>query len=695
MYPDIYIGDWLKADRSMATNFFEQQDTARKKSGRLVLLFVAAVAVIIVLVYLVALMATGFLGTDDPQAGAPPYLGLFLLTAFGVTGVVASCSVYKVIALRSGGGESVARSMGGRLLQPDAADAFERKILNVVEEMALASGIAVPPVYLMDHESGINAFAAGYSPDNAVIGITRGAVEQLTRDELQGVVAHEFSHILNGDMRLNIRLMGVLFGILAIAVIGRMLMHIGFASGSSYRSRRSNRDNSGAIWFGLAGLAIMAIGFVGVFFGRVIQASVSRQREFLADASAVQFTRNPDSIGGALKRIGGFSSFVGSGHADEASHMFIATSTRMWANGAFATHPPIEERIKRIDPSWDGSYPEPKESKKKRPRDEPKRQQARPPFMGEDSPFGGILGAAAAASMTEPTRTPNRPRSSGGPVSSRRTSSQSAMDDIGAPSADHVAYMRELLASIPAVFKQAAREPYGARAVVYMLLLDNEPAVQAKQFEQLTRVADAKVVELTRGFAKLSSDLPKQARLPLIDLAVLALRELSDKQYAAFKANVAALVKADGRVDLFEWSMQRLLLRHLDGHFNPAPDPKVRHYNLKPVALQCSTLLSVLAHVGNRDEAAAAKAFDAGRQAIGVTGLAMMSRKQVRLDAVGQALDELAHVSPREKKKLIEACARVIAEDGNVTRGEGELMRAVADSLGVPMPPLLPGQKLL
>ena len=593
-----------------------------------------------------------------------------------------SCSVYKVVTLRAGGGSSVARMMGGRLIQSGTSDPIERKIMNVVEEMALASGTPVPPVYLMDNEKGINAFAAGYAPESAVIGITRGAVEQLSRDELQGVVAHEFSHIFNGDMRLNIRLIGVIFGLIAIAVIGRVLFHSALYSGSA---RRRNDDKSGMALL-VFGLALMAIGGLGVLFGQLIQAAVSRQREYLADASAVQFTRNPDSIGGALKRIGGFSSHVSDGHAGEISHMFIANAASSWIGGPFATHPPIHERIKRIDPSWDGKFPEPIEPKRNKSEVKNKSQRSPFPLGGDaDNPLGGILGGAiGVAAMAEV-----------GGGSQAAPPPSSAIDDIGSIRPSHVAYMRELLASIPPMFKKAAHEPYGARAVVYMLLLDTNSEVRDKQLEHLTLHADTPVVELTRKFAGLSKELAKEARLPLIDMAVPALREMSDNQYAAFKKNVEAMIKADGRVDLFEWALERLLLRHLNAHFSPKPDPKPKYYSLKPVILQCSTLLSVLSHVGNRDENQAAQAFASGRKALGLDGLAMMTRKQVRLDAVGDALDELSHVGPREKKKLIEACALAIAADGEVTRGEGELMRAVADSLGVPMPPMLPGQKLV
>lgn len=676
----------------MASNFFEQQDAARKKSGYLVMLFALAVLGITALIYLAVLFAILMVQGNQQQQGAPPppvpFVGAFVGTLAGVLLVVGGASLYKISSLRSGGGESVAQMMGGTLIHPQTRNADERKIMNVVEEMALASGTPVPPVYLMENESAINAFAAGYTPDGAVIGITRGAIEKLSRDELQGVVAHEFSHILNGDMRMNIRLMGVIFGIIAIAVIGRVVFRMGLYSGMG---RRRNSDDKGGLALIGVGLALLAIGGIGVLAGRLIQAAVSRQREYLADASAVQFTRNPDTIGGALKRIGGVGSSLSNGHADEVGHMCIANAMSSWGVSAFATHPPIHERIKRIDPSWDGKFPDPNELIQKRQAQAKNRKPERidPITMAGDTAGaipgmpGGMLGSVIGGVIIADA-------AAGGGAAS-----QPAVDQIGQVSPTHVSYMHELLAQIPEAIRDAAHDPENARAVVYVVLLDSDPSVRTKQLETIAKHADPAVTKLTQELAQQAGDLPKEARLPLIDLAVPALREMSAEVYERFKVKVDALVKADGRVDLFEWVLQRLLLRHLDLHFDPTPDPKVQYYNLRPLADSCSAVLSALSHIGQREADAAQKAFDAGASELHLPGISLLDRKAVKLKAVGQALDTLMLASPREKQKLIMACARTISADGEVNRGEGELMRAVADSLGVPMPPLLPGQKLV
>ena len=297
-------------------DFFARQDQARKKTKLLVFYFVVAVILIVALNYLVALVV--FSGAqarqhrDDRYEAATPlvlwnppvFLGATLITL----AIVSIGSVFKISQL-AGGGSVVAESMGGRLVNSNTTDPDERKLLNVVEEMAIASGVPMPQVYVLDNEEGINAFAAGHTTGDAAVGVTRSCITKLSRDELQGVIGHEFSHILNGDMRLNIQLMGVLFGILCLATIGRILLYV--------RGGNSRDKNM----LPIIGIALLIIGSVGVFFGRLIQAAVSRQREFLADASSVQFTRNPAGLSGALQKIGGYGSKMESPNAPDAGHL--------------------------------------------------------------------------------------------------------------------------------------------------------------------------------------------------------------------------------------------------------------------------------------------------------------------------------------------------------------------------------------
>ena len=373
----------------MASNFFQQQDAARRKTFQLVVYFVLAILILIALVYglLLALSYTG----HEPVSWWQPEL--LLIAAPGVALVVGGASAFKVAQLASGG-QAVALMMGGKEVPGTTADARQKQLLNVVEEMALAAGVPVPPVYVLD-EPGINAFAAGYAPGDAVVAVSEGCLNYLTRDELQGVVAHEFSHILNGDMRLNIRLIGLIFGIMALSIIGRLLM---FTSGGRSSGRQ---DSRGGLM--LVGLGVFVLGLVGAFFGRLIMAAVSRQREYLADASAVQFTRNPGGIAAALKKIGGLAdgSRINNPQAAEAGHMFFANAFAGGGlAGLLATHPPLVERIRRLDLQFDGQFPEVRPVGVNRDEREGARPGSVPPFgmpRLPGLPQGPVLGFADEA----------------------------------------------------------------------------------------------------------------------------------------------------------------------------------------------------------------------------------------------------------------------------------------------------------
>ena len=326
-------------------DFFEHQARAHRRTRWLLVYFVLAVLGIIGTLHLLAAWAFGLAFTDVHLLG---------LVSGGVLVVVATGSIYRMAELAQGG-RVVAEMLGGRQLAPHPADLREQQLRNVVEEMALASGVPVPDIYVLDREAAINAFAAGNTPGDAVVAVTRGTLERLSRDELQGVVAHEFSHILNGDMRLNLRLIGGLNGILLLAILGRILFELGARAGGA---ARSSRDGSKAtVPLFAIGAALWLVGSIGVFFAKLIKAAVSRQREFLADASAVQFTRNPDGIAGALWKIGRGGSRLQSPRADEASHLFFGNGLGESFAGLFATHPPIKDRIAAVHPGFQADAP--------------------------------------------------------------------------------------------------------------------------------------------------------------------------------------------------------------------------------------------------------------------------------------------------------------------------------------------------
>ncbi|MHC5022947.1 MAG: M48 family metallopeptidase [Planctomycetota bacterium] len=662
----------------MAMDFFESQDRARKKTGRLVVFFGLAVVCILVLTYTAVALVVIWYGGGDAL------LDPILLLAVGgiVLGVVGLSSLYKIAELR-GGGRVVAESLGGQLVDRSTADRHERRVLNVVEEMAIASGTPVPPVYLMREEAGINAFAAGYSPHDAVIGVTRGTVELLNRDELQGVIAHEFSHILNGDMRLNIRLIGLLHGILIIGLAGTMVMRAMFYA-PRVSSRRRGNETLPLI---ALGLGLMAIGGIGVFFGRLIKAAVSRQREFLADASAVQFTRNPPGIAGALKKIGAsvFGSKIQSPRAEEASHMFFGQAMTSAFDALYATHPPLPERIRRIEPNWDGEFPVLEEKKKRRreKRRDAKRAALDALLPGARLPdLAGIVVGAEAADAAAAAAVP-------------AAVTAAAVTTIGRPSAAHVAYARSLVASLPDPLKEATRDSFTARAVVYALLLDENATVRANQVEHLERAAEPGMAAETGRLAPLVASSDLHARLPLLDLALPALHELSHDQYQDFKKTLRALILADEQVDLFEGVLQQIILRHLEPQFTSARPRAVHYYNLRGVRDECARLLSTLAYVGHRDQPSVQKAFTDGVSRLQQPGLVMLPPQACDLPSLDAALAKLDRVTPRMKRNVIEACAACIVSDREVTVREGELLRAIADALDCPMPPLLPGQPLI
>jgi Zn-dependent protease with chaperone function len=632
----------------VATNFFENQDRARKKTSLLVFFFAAAVGAIVATLYALAVFVVGFQG-QDPATGAmrwsldwwsPELLSQVMLFTLLI---VVGGSLYKIAQLR-GGGSAVAEGLGGRLLHAEAVDPNERKLLNIVEEMAIASGTPTPPVYLLDGEAGMNAFAAGFTPNDAAIGVTRGCAEGLTRDELQGVIAHEFSHILSGDMRLNIRLIGLIHGILIIGMLGYFLLRSAAWSGAGRRG--SNRDNSGAILLAV-GFGLMVIGFLGTFFGNLIKASVSRQREFFADASAVQFTRNPDGIAGALKKIGGLAagSRIEHPNAPEASHMFFGRALP----SLFSTHPPLEERIRRLDPSFD--------------------QQV-------------------AESATEPVAAAAVSGFAAGSVGA-------AVDQIGAATPAHVDQAVRLIASLPAPVTRAAHETWGARAVIYSLLVAGEESVRNDQFAWLERYADEGVLGETERLLPMVGELSATQRMTLIDLVIPALRELSLPQYHAFKDNVGALIAADRKIDVFEWMLQRILLQHLAPAFEPIRPARVRFRSLQRVAPACAVVLSTLAWAGASTRAAAESAFAHGANELGLPDLRLLEPEQSGLDDLDGALSLLDGLAPLRKGVLIHACAVAIGADDEIVDREAELIRAIADSLGCPMPPLLAGQSLV
>jgi Zn-dependent protease with chaperone function/uncharacterized tellurite resistance protein B-like protein len=652
-------------------DFFARQDRARRETKWLILYFTLAVISMIVLVYGIAIMVFNYFPMDHyyrMHLPASPTWGwaafwnakLFAEVVMVTLGIILCGMAWKTMEL-SGGGSAVAESLGGRLVATNTTNADERKLLNVVEEMAIASGVPMPQVYVLDDENGINAFAAGHSTSDAVVAVTRLCMTQLTRDELQGVIGHEFSHILNGDMKLNIRLIGILFGIFCVATLGRILMSV-----------RSDRDGRNP--FPLIGLVLLAVGSLGVFFGRLIQAAVSRQREFLADASSVQFTRNPVGLSGALQKVHGYGSFMeGSPHASDASHLFFASGLRSVFLGVMATHPPLEARIRAIDPAWDGTFPRPNLEEV---RAENKIRAREPRVIFRDGRMiilSGAMAEAAAQSVPPPV-----------------VRSTAVLPNLGQPTPLHLKYAEDLRDALPDTLKETAREPLAAAALIYALLLGADEKLRAMQMDGIRNNFSTEVADRTAALYPQISQLAARAHLPLINLALGALKQLTAEQYAQFSRTLTWLVNSDGRVELFEFVLQKIVRRHLAPKFEEARPVTPQFYTVKPLLPDCQVILSALARVGSRVEAEVQKAFDAGVPYLRASefSLTLLPREACGVDAISAALDRTAQALPVIKKSLLEACAQVVGADGIIQETEAELLRAVADTLDCPIPPL-------
>jgi len=629
-------------------NFFEHQDKARRQSRSLVFLFILAVLIIIVVIDMAILVAFGSIGPEQQQPvfslqsirdNSSVLLGGALVTA----AVIAVASLFKTAALHSGGGK-VARDLGGVLVEADARDPQRRRLYNVVEEIALASGIPVPEVYVLEQESGINAFAAGFSPADAAVAVTRGALDKLNRAELQGVIAHEFSHIFNGDMRLNIRLMGALFGILMLSIIGRRVLR------GSYYVGRSKNSNGGAIV--LVAVAVMLVGYIGLFFGRWIKAAVSRQREYLADASAVQFTRDPDGIAGALKKIAVYSdaSYLNA-ETEEVSHMLFGNGTPM---SMFSTHPPLNERIQRIDKTF---KPEDLADLARRIQREEQADAERAASMAEKAkPAGGVFN----------------------PVN--------LVEQIGNPDFSRVLMAAALTASIPEEINQAAHSNQWATEVLFYCLMDPADDIREQQLLIIAQNMGGDSEARVRALMGAAPVLAREQRLPLLEIAIPELKRRPPDYIAKVLATVKLLNRADGKTDVFEYLMAKIIAQHLWESTNPQKVRLSGKASLNDVTESALAVVAVLASRGNDGKEAVEKAFRAGSDKLGAGAAVMMPATEDWIAVMDKSLPELDQLRPADKEKLVRALIATVMSDNKVAVAEMELLRVICSVIHVPLP---------
>ncbi len=647
-------------------DFFQQQDIARRNARLLLVLFLSAVFLLIVLLNLVV---AGFLYFNEDfnvYSGRRPgdFLAYFSLARFGAIGLAVTATVALVVLFKwiqlSSGGKVVAESMGGTRILPQTDDPAERRCLNVVEEMALAANMPVPSVYVMNDERGINAFAAGIVPADAIVAVTRGTIDHLKRDELQGVIAHEFSHILNGDMRLNIRLAAMLKGITFIGDVGHFLLR----SSTRHRSGSSDgRSNSGGA-LPLLGLALLLLGWLGGLAAGFIKAAISRQKEYLADASAVQFTRNPEGIADALKVIGGYvpGTLVHAARANEMSHIFFGQiEHHLWQ--VFATHPPLPERIRRVDPRWDGQFIQRK----------PKHY-SESPRTRQDAEVGVGRAAIATAAILAG-------------VEAAAGERETDADFVATPAPDLEAETAERQ-DIPVAYVRHSHEPLGAQALVCSLLMASEPDVRQQQLAILSESGTRGLAELVNTLSPGVLALGAPRRLPLLEMCLPALKAMSLRQYRSFKNSLLQLIQADTRTELHEWCLFQLVRHYLDPEFIQVKPSRPRYRRLQKVAYHLRVTLSVLAHEGSGETEFV---FRHGADELGFNDMQLMPREQCSVAAFSKAVHELADCYPLLKPRILKAMALAASADGRLNPSEREIIASMAAVMDCPVPMALDG----
>jgi len=636
-------------------DFFAQQELARRKTRWLLVAFLVSVALVVVAIDAVVVIAYG--AAEPGASPATAVIGSSIL----VVAIICGASLFKTLSLRAGGG-AVARSLGGTRIERSTGDLALKRVLNVVEEMAIASGVTMPEVYVLENEDAINAFAAGNSPADAAIAVTRGAATRLKREELQGVIAHEFSHILNGDMRLNLRLMGWTFGLLAVAIVARTVLH-----NSSLASRGSRKDGAGALM--LAALAAMVLGFIGVFFGRLLQAAVSRHRERLADASSVQFTRNPQGLSGALLKIAGTNagSRLVTPEAEEVAHMlFAAGLPRM-----FATHPPIEERLKALDPSFKSENLRALATEAARDAEQQRAAViSRIAYPGEE--------ARPAAFTPSPDR------------SVRGSAAQGIAALAGTMASENVSYAQSARDAVPEGLRDFVQSADHARALVLVVLASKDPEVRAEQQRILESAYGAEFTARVLGMQGLADSLQPALRLPAIQQLFPALRRLSLSERQQLRDVVVQLANADARIDVFECCLSLLLAVNLRYELEAAPMHGSGSILQEVEAIH--TLFVILAVQGTGDDARARRAYEAGISVVLPQHRPPFREIEQWPKALGDSLARLTKLRPFAKKVLIEGLVHCIAHDQKLSVEEGELLRTVCAVLHCPLPPILTPQ---
>jgi Zn-dependent protease with chaperone function len=646
-------------------SFYENQHRARRNTSLLVAYFVAAVVLIVVAVNAAIYIALAMISTVKFMTPLQwVQSGPCWLIALGTVVVIAGGSLFRLAQL-SKGGLAVALMAGGTPIDPNTRNLQERTLINITEEMAIASGTRVPRIFILRDEPGINAFVAGTEPGNTVLAVTQGTLDTLTRDELQGVIGHEFSHILNGDMGLNVRLIGILAGILLIGQIGEFLLR-------SQRHRSSRNSKNGG-QLAVLGLALMAIGYVGLFFGRLIKAAISRQREFLADASSVQFTRNPDGIAGALYAIGAHSghSNLMNRHAEDMSHMCFGETLKVRMSGMLATHPPIDERIKAIDPQL---MPRLKARWQKRQAGAVSAGEAPTPATAVGPNAAGFAGAAATAASGNFGATSRVNAAQAGAIKA----------SVGTPTPAHAEFAHQLHQAIPPELHAAAHDPAQADVLLYALLFTE---MRSHGQESLALIGsqrdDAGAREAARLYGVVKQSDPA-LRLPLLEITLATLRTLGAAQQDRVVALCDQLIRIDSKVTLSEFIISYLVRRALQ----PAPRHNRAIKSFSTIESSLALLFSAIVQSSGESRERQQQNFQQIMQSYSGADWSQALASMPTPKQLTTALDLLTQLTPLLKQPVIDACVDCVLHDNKATLRELEVLRAVCEALECPMPPL-------
>jgi Zn-dependent protease with chaperone function len=639
-------------------DFFGRQAETRRLSRWLVLLFILAVGAIVVAIDAVAVVAVSILTSNNggmlaaEEVRFVDYPLVIAITTVVVLGTIFVSSLVRTASL-SAGGSSIAQSLGGTRVSADTTDPLRRRLMNVVEEMAIASGVPVPQVYVLEREAGINAFAAGHNPANAAVAVTRGALVNLNRSELQGVIAHEFSHVLNGDMRLSTRLIGWLFGLTVVAMVARLVLR------HMPRGGGGRKGGAAIAVIMAAAVIVLVLGWIGLFFGRLIQAAVSRKRESLADASAIQFTRDREGLRGALVKIGalGVGSRFTDTDAEEVAHLLFASGLQR----AFATHPPLVERIREIDPRFD-----PKEFEAVRQRMNEERAEA----VG-----GAETGEQAAAKL-------------GGLMEGAIVLAPAMIAGLVAnPATEHVLQAQGLLSSLPPGIRQVARDPERAAALFLALALDPTADGRQRQLSfihaQLGGGFHDGVVELLPSVDALTA----VQRMPALMQVFAALHTLPRDERVALVKCLNGLLTREGRISAFAYAMRKLSQVQLQDELDPRRRMAGR-LTLTAAQNELQILFSILAMHGSEDETEAQRAYEIGMEELLPRNRPPFKREGYWPPRLDHALTRLDGLQPAAKEMLVKALVRTISHDRHMTVAESELLRAICAALHCPLPPL-------